>query len=334
MQIACGHAVDNHGNTSRMEAMTAKAKAIILSAILWVGVPIAATAAPDEMADRCSYLSSVDPDKLHTALTRYAGKVMGKYPEHWMPADYANLLANAVSCNGQPVNLQNKVNAELWAVKLADVQKINAEINARSNAIAVAYGKYWTKNEEFPACATFLKWERDDVWYTNNSEKLFGTAFYNMTPEMLGLYKRLAQECVPVMKSVLDRWHAQQSGAEAIVKSILSSIEMDGLAAQENVSEIPKNLQLDARGQRIPISYLRPTTQKVVKKIIALENADRIMPTNSLIQISKWAEQVEMDETDGPDLLYAQRIKSIVADHLFRAADALRKPKAGPNSGG
>ncbi|MBY3151040.1 hypothetical protein HFO56_01180 [Rhizobium laguerreae] len=314
--------------------MRAKAKAIILAATLWVGVPLAAMAAPDEMADRCAFLSSVDADKLHTALTGYVGKVMGKYPEHWSAVDYANLAANAASCNGLPLNVQNKVNAELWALKLADAQKMNAEINARSNAIAVAYGKYWTTSEEFPACAAFLKWERDDVWYTNNSEKLFGTAFYNMTPEMLGLYKRLAQECLPVMKSILDRWHAQQSEADGIVKSIVASIDMDGLAAQEKISEIPKSLQLDARGQRIPIAYLRPTTQKVVKKIIALENADRIMPTNSLIQISKWAEQVEIEETDGPDLLYAQRVKSIVADHLFRAADAIRKPRAGPNSGG
>ncbi|MDW9478817.1 hypothetical protein GOB57_08890 [Sinorhizobium meliloti] len=314
--------------------MRAKAKAIILSATLWMALPFTAIASPPEVTDPCGYLSTLDADKLLVALTGYAGKVMGKYPEHWVPSDYSNLAAHAASCHGLPHDVQNKVNAEYWVLKLAEAQKRNAHINARSAAIASAYGKYWTKDEEFPACATFLLWKRDDVWYTNNSDKLFGTAFYEMTPEMLGLYKRLAEECLPVMKSILDRWRTQQSEADGIVKSIVASIEMDALAAQEDKLDIPKSLQLMHGGRRIPISYLRPTTQRVVRKIVALENADRIMPTNALIQISKWAEQVETDDEDGPDLLYAQRIKSIVADHMFRSADMLRKPKAGPNSGG
>lgn len=307
---------------------------IIFSAALWVTLPHNASAVPDVMADRCAYLSQVDADKLLVALTSYAGKVMGKYPEHWVAADYANLAANAVSCHGLPADVQNKVNAEFWTMKLAAAQKSNLEINARSTAIAAAYGKYWTKDEEFPACVSFLRWKRDDVWYTNNSDDLFGTAFYDMDPETLGLYKRVAEECLPVMKSILERWRSPQGEADGIVKSILSSIEMDALAAQEAKLKVPESLQVEYGGRRIPISYLRPTTQKVVHKIISLENADRIMPTNALIQISKWAEQVETDDKDGPDLLYAQRIKSIVADHMFRSADVLRKPKAGPNSGG
>ncbi|MCZ7861705.1 hypothetical protein O9X98_09865 [Agrobacterium salinitolerans] len=314
--------------------MRAKAKAIILSAALWIALPYNVSAAPDEMADRCSYLATVDADKLLVALTGYAGKVMGKYAEHWEATDYANLVANARNCHGLPAGIQNKVDAELWTRKLAEAQKTNAAINARSSAIAVAYAKYWTKNEEFPACASFLRWKRDDVWYTNNSDKLFGTAFYDMTPEMLGLYKRVAEECLPVMKAILERWRAKPSEADAVVASVVASIEMDALAAQEAKLNVPESLQVTHGSRRIPISYLRPTTQKVVKKIIALENADRIMPTNALIQISKWAEQVEADDKTGPDLAYAQRIKSIVADHLFRSADMLRKPKAGPGSGG
>lgn len=314
--------------------MRAKAKATILSAALWITLPHNVSAAPDEIADRCAYLSTVDADKLLVALTGYAGKVMGKYPEHWVATDYANLVANARSCHGLPVGVQNQVNAEFWTAKLAEAQKTNAAINARSTAIAVAYATYWTKNEEFPACASFLRWKRDDVWYTNNSDKLFGTAFYDMTPEMLGLYKRVAEECLPVMKAILERWRAMPSEADAVVSSMVASIEMDALAAQEAKLDVPESLQVTHGGRRIPISYLRPTTQKVVKKIIALENADRIMPTNALIQISKWAEQVEADDKTGPDLVYAQRIKSIVADHLFRSADVLRKPKAGPGSGG
>lgn len=314
--------------------MRAKAKAVLLTATIWLSVPLTAMAEPDEMADRCAYLSTIDADKLLGALTGYAGKVMGKYPEHWTAADYANLAANAASCNGLPLGSQTKVNSEFWALKLADAQKSNAEINALSNGIAAAYGKFWRNDQEFPACATFLLWKRDDLWYSNNAEKLFGKAFYDMTPEMLGFYKRITEECVPVMKSILDRWRIQQSDAEAISKSIVASIEMDGTAAQEANMHIPESLKVTRGGSRIPIAYLRPTTQKVVMKIIALENADRIMPTNSLIQISKWAEQVVTDDNDGPDYLYAQRIKDIVADHLFRSADSLRKPKAGPNSGG
>jgi hypothetical protein len=317
-----------------MEEMRANAKAIIVSAALSIGVPYSVNAAPDVMADRCAYLSTVDADKLFVALTGYAGKVMGKFPEHWVATDYANLVANAASCHGLPAGVENKVNADFWAAKLAEAQQTNAAINARSTAIAAAYGKYWVKDEEFPACATFLRWKRDDVWYTNNSDKLFGTAFYEMTPEKLGFFKRVAEECLPVMRAILERWREEQSEADAVVTSIVASIKMDALAAQEAKLNVPESLQVSHGGRRIPISYLRPTTQKVVKKIIALENADRIMPTNALIQISKWAEQVETDDKSGPDLVYAQKIKSIVADHLFRSADMLRKPKAGPGSGG
>jgi hypothetical protein len=317
-----------------MEEMRAKAKAIILSAVVWIAVPFQALAVPDVMGDRCNYLSQIDADKLLTALRTYAGKVMGKYPEHWVDSDYANLLANAVSCHGLPAGVQNKVDGEFWAMKLSEAQKANADINARSTAIAAAYGKYWKRDDEFPACVTFLRWKRDDIWYTNNSDKLFGTAFYDMKPDELGLFKRVSEECLPVMKAILERWRAQPKDADGIVESIQSSIKMDAYAAQESKINVPDSLQVTYGSRRIPISYLRPTTQKVVHKIIALENADRVMPTNALIQISKWAEQVENDDKDGPDLLYAQRIKNIVADHLFRSANILKKPKAGPNSGG
>lgn len=317
--------------------MRAKAKAIILTALLWCAASThAVMAQPDEMADRCAALAGISPDKLATALITYAGKIMGKHPEHWGPIDYANLTANAMSCHGLPAMSPNKVNGEMWVLKLADAQKTNADINARSIAIATAYGQYWHSSEEFPACATFLRWKRDDVWYTNNSKVLFGTAFYDMTPEMLGFYRRIAEECLPVMKAVLDRWHIRQDEAEGIVKSVLSSIEMDALAARETGKDIPDNLLVTWGGNRIPIAYLRPTTQKVVQKIISLEQADRVMPTNSLIQISKWAEQIESEGKDGPDLVYARRIKDIVAEHMFKAVGKMekRKASAGPLSGG
>lgn len=309
--------------------MRAKAKTLVIVAATCLCLGPVAASAQETVGERCEYLSRIDADKLMVALTSYAGKVMGKYPEHWTLADYSNLAANAITCNGLPENVENKVNAEFWTAKLTEARTRNADIDDRSGAIMAAYSQFWKGSGEFPACATFLRWKRDDVWYTNNSEELFGKPFMKMDPEELGFYKRLAQECRPLMGSILDRWRSHPDGAEGIVESMLSSIEMDANAAQEEKIKVPDSIDVYNGGVRVPISYLRPTTQKVVHKIIALENADRIMPTNALIQISKWAEQVETDDTDGPDLLYAQRIKAVVADHLFRSANALRAPRAG-----
>ena len=317
--------------------MRAKAKAVLLAVLAWTAVSVPFTSRADETQDRCAYLAGFNADKLQQALTSYAGKVMGKDPEHWTEADYSNLAANAMACHGLPANVVDKVNGEFWTLKLSDAYKINAEINRTSLAIAAAYQKFWTSPEEFPACATFLRWKRDDVWYTNNSKELFGTAFQDMTPEMLGFFRRLVQECQPVMGPVLDRWRRHPSQAEGIVKSVVDSIGMDALAAQERDLDIPKKLMVTYGGDRIPIAYLRPTTQKVVKRVIALENTNRVMPTNSLIQISKWAKQVEDEDKEGPDMLYARVIKDMVADHMFRSADQLRAPgkaSAGPSSGG
>lgn len=306
--------------------MRAKAKTIVFVAALCA--PVASTALaeapPMNQQERCTYLSTIDADKLHQALTNYAGEVMGKEPEHWTDADYVNLATNAVTCNGQPADVVNKVNGDFWRMKLADAQKINAEINRKSVAIATAYGKFWGTDKPFPACAGFLRWKKDDVWMTNNSKELFGTAFMDMTPEMLGFYKRVVQECQSVMGSILERWRRHPSQAEAIVKSIVQSIEVDALAAQEKELKIPQHLVVMNGGERIPLAYLRPTTQKVVKRVIALERANRVMPTNSLLQISKWADQVESADDDGPDLMYARVIKDVVASHLFRSADQLR----------
>ena len=314
--------------------MRAKAKTALLTMLLVASphlFPEKATA--DEHQDRCAYMATINADKLHQALTSYAGKVMGKDPEHWSDVDYANLAANAASCDGQPANVVEKVNAEFWRVKLADAQMINADINRASIAIAAAYGGFWKSKEEFPACATFLKWKKNDIWYTNNSRELFGTAFMDMTPTELGFYKRVVTECQPVMGSILDRWRKHPSQAEGIVKSILASIETDALAAGEKEMDVPQNLRIRHDGERVPLSYLRPTTRKVVEKIIMLENTNRVMPTNSLIQISKWASQVEENEDDGPDLMYAKVVKDIVADHMFRSVNRL-KTAGGSGSGG
>lgn len=308
--------------------MRAKAKTILIAAVFATALygnasaqPAAVTMTHDE---KCAYLSTIDADKLHQALTSYAGEVMGKEPERWEDADYINLATNADACNGQPVNIVNKVNADFWRMKLADAQKINAEINRRSLAIASTYAKFWTSEGPFPACASFLHWKRDDIWLTNNSKELFGKSFMEMTPDELGFYKRVAQECEPVMGAILDRWRRHPSQAEGIVKSIVQSIELDALAAQEKNLQIPQDMVVMNDGSRIPIAYLRPTTQKVVKRVLALEKANRVMPTNSLLQISKWADQLETEGKEGPDLAYARTIKSIVASHLFRSADQYR----------
>lgn len=318
--------------------MRAKAKAIVIATLLSATLQFApAKAEPDIVADRCNALASIDPDKLLQALTTYAGKVMGKEPEHWTDVDYANLAANAMSCHGQPANLVNKVNGEIWALKLTDARNTNAEINLRSQAIVAAYTKFWKNEDEFPACSTFLRWKRDDVWYTNNSEELFGKPFMEMSKEDLSFFKRIVQECQPVMGSILDRWRRHPSTAEGIVNSVMSSIDMDAEAINEKKLAIPERLLVRYDGRRIPISYLRPTTQKVVMRVITLENKNRIMPTNSLIQFSHWANQVEAEDKDGPDLMYARAVKDIVADHMFKAADQIRsfgRASAGPTSSG
>jgi len=307
--------------------MRAKAKAALVYLLVSLAMP---SARAQEPGDRCDYLAAVNADMLHTALTKYTGEVLGKHPEHWTAQDYVNLAANARACHGLPANVQDKVDAEDWANKLQDAYKQNAETNARSLAIAAAYAGYWKGPGEFPACASFLKWKRDDTWYVNNSGEIFGKPFEDMTKEELGFYKRLAEECVPVMESILGRWRVHSSRAEEISRSVLESIEMDAKAALED--ELPSSLSVFHEGKRVPVAYLRPTTQKIVKKIALLEAEDRVMPTNSLIQISKWAEQVETEGRPGPDLLYAREIKNIVADHLFRAARQLGDPSlsAGP----
>lgn len=305
--------------------MRAKAKAVILCALLSVGTALmpARASAAVVTQDACMFIASIDGNKFYNSLATYAGPVLGKAPEHWSPADFANLLANVQACNGQPANVASKVDAYHWAAQIADIQKRNAPINALSLQIAAAYAKFWTGKGEFPACADFLKWRRDDLWYTNNSKDIFGTAFIDMPPETLGLYGRLVQECNPVMRSILDRRRISLATADDLTKSILDSIERDAQARNQASLVLPDDLVVMQGGRPLPIAYLRKTTQAVVLRFASLEEHERVMPTNALIQISKWANQLESEMSDGPDLLYARKIKDVIAQHMFNAVESM-----------
>ena len=308
-----------------MNQMNEKSKLILLLAIVMSLMTTFSThAKPVVIEDKCKYLSSFDPMNLHKTLTTFSGAVMGKQAEHWAAADYANLISNAYACNELPVNVKKKVKAKFWESKLRDAEKRNIEINSISLAIANAYGEYWKSEEEFPACATFLKWERDDLWYTNNAKEIFGKNIHEMEPNTLAIYKRLAQECVPVMELILKRWRITPELAQAMTESILFSIELD---SKENIAKsdaLTESLRIYRNGRQIPISYLRKTTQDVVNRINRLEISNRVMPTNTLIQISKWASQVIETEKAGPDKLYAQRIRKVVSDHMFKSINGLK----------
>lgn len=317
-----------------MRAVLARTKTMMLGALAVVAMTAAFPPTRAEAAeDRCARLAAIDNDKLHRALVQFSGKVMGKHPEHWTRADYANLIANAAACDGLPANVRDKIDGRLWGVKLRDAQKQNAEVSSISLAIARAYGEYWDSNDEFPACATFLEWKRDDVWFTNNSKDLFGRSFIEMREEELALYRRLAEACRPAMEKILERWRIDPDTAALTVDSITESIDMDAAARKENPEALPKALQVHHAGRRVPLSYLRATTREVVRRILEVENSDRVMPASTLIRISRWAKQVMDNESAGPDRLYAERIRGIVSEHMFRAADSLWSPgeaSAGP----
>ena len=281
-------------------------------------------AKPKVIEDKCRYLSSIDPMQVHKALTTFSGSVMGKHPERWTSVDYASLIANAQNCDGLPVDVKKKVSGKFWKAKLIDAEKRNFEINAYSIAIANAYKDYWKSDKDFPACATFLKWERDDLWYTDNSKDIFNQGLDEMSPMTQSLYKRLAEECLPVMKSILQRWRIAPENADFMSKSIIYSIDLHSEENMNASEALPESLRVYRNGRQIPISYLRKTTRDIVNRISGLENSDRVMSTNTLIQISKWANQVVNETKSGPDHLYAIRVKKIVSDHMFNSIDELK----------
>jgi hypothetical protein len=325
-RIAGGAAVDNHCYWKRMIDMRAKAKTAAFAALVLLCAGAgAAKAGEAPTVDRCEQMAAIDPDKLSRALINYAGRVLGKQPEHWSDQDYKNLYANAVSCNGLPAGAAKPVNAEMWRVKLSDAEQQNRPINAASLAIAAAYGGYWNAADgEFPACATFLRWKRDDVWFTNNSADLFGTAFSAMEPKKLAFFRRIVEECRPVMGKILTRWHLNESTAGPIVASVQDSMAKDAQAGIEKDNPLPLSLVIYHGGQKVPVAYLRKTTQDIVRRIAMLENANRVMPTTVLISISKWAEEMERRERDGPDVAYARLIKSVIAQHMFANANNVK----------
>jgi hypothetical protein len=274
--------------------------------------------------DRCEYLASFIPGKMAVAMKDFNGKFFDKYAEFYTEDDYRNLLNNIRPCDGLPANVAEPVNFRAWEIELNDVYRENARTNAMAIAIKQAYEQPLSAFGEMPGCALILKWTRDDLWFTNNSEELFGTAFKDMPEDRLRLLKGFAEECRPVLRQMVLTRQLEAPAADSLVNSIVDSIERDGRIRLDKDIDITPALRLRHNGEVVPMSYLRMSTQNVIKKITLLDRKDTVMPTNTLINISQWAAQVDKEQDDGPDRLYARAVKKIVSEHMFRTAEQMK----------
>lgn len=301
--------------------MRAIGKAVVFAVLAWSGT---ARAEPVSMTDPCAYMASVDEDDVHSALISLSKPVMGKYPEHWNDTDYANLEANARACQGVQSPGRKKFDAQRWIVRLEDAKRQNTPVSSASALVSASYAQYWKRSDEFPPCVTFLKWQRDDTWFTDNSKDLFGTDFLDMDKDTMSFYKTIASACIPTEKLILERWRIKADTADDMTKSIAASMDMAFAAKQEHPEELPEKLLVYHGGKRVPLAYLMKTTQDVVLRLASLDKENRVMSTNALIQITKWANQIVATGKQGPDYLYAQRILAISHDEIFKSVDQIK----------
>lgn len=275
-------------------------------------------AAPARAEDSCSVMATMRAASVAAALKSLSPDILGKPADLWSQADFANLLNNATACDGKPEGMKYQVNAKYWHEQITPAMQQVLPLSERTASIRTAYAPRWKWGEP-PSCLRVLSWKRDPVWLSDNSEEVFGRALSSLDDDGRAMAAGFAKECLPVLEAALLANKLKAPAAQAIVDDIAAAAEREGEAAREGADDLAPTLRVSHDGKTVPLSYLGQNSRKMVEVANNAEKAARKLTTEEMIMLSKWAERVVMDGHDGPERLYADAVRTVISNHLFKS---------------
>lgn len=291
-----------------------RARAKTLTALVIVAVLTSPPATASD--DACASLAVMRPQAVADALRSLSGEVLGKAADMWTEADFHNVIAHADACNGKPDGVQFRVNAGQWRHHMQAAAKTVLAVSHHTAAIRQAYAPRWFWGN-VPSCISILNWRRDPVWHKDNSAELFGMRLRDMDAEARTLAVGFVRECVPVMETVLKANRMRTTDAVAVADDIASSATREGEAAKEDPDEIADRLQAAHDGERIPLAYIGETAKRMVAAANHAEKSGYRMSTEQLIMLSSWSDKVRNERSEGPERLYAEKVREFVRGQMF-----------------
>jgi len=296
--------------------MGAKGNTVLAAATL--AMAALATVWPAAAEDSCSRMAVMRPEGIVEALNLFSPDVLGKPADLWGRADFENLLNHAAACDGKPEGMKYRVDAKFWEGQMNPAMERLLPFADRTAAVRAAYAPRWKWGDP-PSCLQVLNWKRDPVWLTENSGEVFGKPLAEMDDEGRALAAGFSKECRPVMEAALQANRMDPSAALAIVNDVAAAAEREGEAAKEKPDDLAPALKVYHSGRQVPLAYIGKSSRKMVLIASGAEKAGRKLTTEELIMLSKWAEQIVMEETDSPERLYADAVRTVIGKHLFNA---------------
>lgn len=298
---------------------------LVLSCVMPSGVK----AENAKSQDICMVMAHYNAQKSVQALLNFSIELFGKHPERWAQADIDNLLANAKACDNKPeyLTIQTRVSFTSWRLGLNDqaIRKFLSIAN-RSIQVGETFRKDWPAGLHMPYCAELIEWKRDPDWFTNNSDVIFKTSFVDLPQEYEPILKGYVEACKPVAEEIVRKRGLPRNRVSQVFADIETSLTRDLSAQRWKGIELVPALRLEHEGKPIPLAYVTASTRDIVLKLNTSETNKIALDINTLASISSWATDMKKRDVVGPDALYVEKIREIVARQLFEQETRYDRP--------
>jgi len=301
------------------------AAACLVAATLAGPAPAQTAQTPSEAREAtsaCERLAPLDPKGVRKVLAQMLGPILGKDAEMWTAADYDSVKRAAVECNKYRNSKGQMVNASSW---------VDAMDNAMREALPIAMeiaradkdtAEIRRKAPWMPRCFAILEWRRDRKAWTDNSAKLFGKDFLDMTGEELDWSRTVVNECRKAADMIV---FARRQATRAKIGTLTAAeiVYVIGKAEQaikeQSDPNHGKHLVVRDGDRRVPLAYISAESRMMVGIVNRSRELNRNLSASEIVELNSWADDVMANQkSSNPELAYARAVKEVVARQIFR----------------
>jgi len=296
--------------------------ACIVAAAFAGAAPAQTPPEPKEAASACERLAPLDPKGVRKVLTQFLGPILGKDAEKWTAQDYDAVKRAAIECNKYRNPKGQTVNATFWADAMDNAMKEALPITMEIARADKDTAEIRRKAPWLPKCSAILDWRRDRRAWTDNSAKLFGRDFLDMTGEELGWSRTVVDECRKAADMIV---FARRQATRTRIGTLTAAEIVYVIGKAEQAIKEPgdpnfeKHLVVMDGERRVPLAYISAESRMMVGIVNRSRELNRNLSTSEIAELNAWSDGVLADKAaNGPELAYARAVKEVIARQIFK----------------